>query len=190
MRLMFMYVLLRSIASRVISTHTPSIGFRDLPPNCQNLLRRWRGTLYLRAAVLRCFQSLRKVWVLIRLEATQSLSTHDSNNFGFISAGVSNVGGYKRNADTVWVVWYKRSAIWAPTKHCQLFWDLWRNHLWQWLEDDCRKPVLGVWLVPILSGGADRGGGQMRGNKECPSGGITNNGTVWTKGAGKRGLNN
>ena len=30
---MFTYVLPRSIASRVISTHTPSIAFRDLPPN-------------------------------------------------------------------------------------------------------------------------------------------------------------
>ena len=31
--------------------HTPSITFRHYPPNCQNLLRRWWGTLYLCAAV-------------------------------------------------------------------------------------------------------------------------------------------
>ena len=47
----------------------------------------------------------------------------------------------------IWVVWYKPTAICAPTKNCPLAdrsRDLWRNPLWQWLEDSCRKPVLGV----------------------------------------------
>ena len=70
--------------------------------------------------------ALRKFWVLIRLETTQRRSTlvnrrHvrpgkknqkkirlGSNDFGCICAGVSNVGGYKRN------VWYNLS--------CELFW--------------------------------------------------------------------
>jgi len=51
----------------------------------------------------------------------------------------------------IWVVCYKPTAIWASTKNCPLadrFRDPWRNQLWQWLEDSCRKPVRGVfyWL--------------------------------------------
>ena len=34
-------------------THTPSTAFQHRPPNCQILLRHWRGTLSLRAAVHR-----------------------------------------------------------------------------------------------------------------------------------------
>ena len=92
---------------------------------CQNWLRHWRGTLYLRAAVHRCGQrpvSFRRPW-----KQPMRPSTHvnmrrirlgwrkekrkrkkkvrlDSNDFGFICAGVSNVVSYKRN------VWYNLSC--------------------------------------------------------------------------------
>ena len=35
--------------------------------------------------------------------------------------------------------------------------------------------------VPKLSEGADRVGGQLRGDKECPFSGVTNSGTFWWK---------
>ena len=28
--------------------------------------------------------------------------------------------------------------------------DLWRNQLWQWLEESCRKPVPGVWRKHLI----------------------------------------
>ena len=34
---------------------------------------------------------------------------------------------------------------------------------------------------PNLSEGADRVGGQLRGDKECPFSGVTNSGRVWRK---------
>ena len=34
---------------------------------------------------------------------------------------------------------------------------------------------------PNLSEGADRVGGQLRGDKECPSSGVTKSGRVWRK---------
>ena len=34
---------------------------------------------------------------------------------------------------------------------------------------------------PNLSDGADRFGGQLRGDKECPFSGLTNSGRVWRK---------
>ena len=40
---------------------------------------------------------------------------------------------------------------------------------------------------PNLSEGADRVGGQLRGDKECPFSGVTKSGRVWRNlGAGKR----
>ena len=36
-------------------------------------------------------------------------------------------------------------------------------------------------LVPKPFGGADRVGGQLRGDKECPFSGVTNGGRVWRK---------
>ena len=47
--------------------------------------------------------------------------------------------------------------------------------------------VLGRWaastviLVPNLSEGADRVGGQLRGDKECPFNDVTKSGRVWRK---------
>ena len=36
-------------------------------------------------------------------------------------------------------------------------------------------------LLPHLPKGADRVGGQLRGNKECPFSGVTKSGRVWKK---------
>ena len=44
----------------------------------------------------------------------------DSNDFGFICAGVSNVSIIKGTFDMIWVVCYKLTAIWAPTKNREL----------------------------------------------------------------------
>ena len=76
----------------------------------------------------------------------------DSNDFSFISAGVSNVLSYKRN------IWYNLSCLLQT--YCrlsiieklfvswQVFWDL----LWQWLEEGCRKSVLGVCVTVSAMG--------------------------------------
>ena len=38
-----------------------------------------------------------------------------------------------------------------------------------------------VLSVPKPVGGADRGGGQLHGDKECPFSGVTKSGGVWRK---------
>ena len=51
----------------------------------------------------------------------------------------------------------------------------------------CLRGCLGARLLPQsyhypnLSEGADRVGGQMRGDKECPFSGVTKSGRVWRK---------
>ena len=66
------------------------------------------------------------------------------------------------------------------------------------LKEGCGKPVLGVWAdtydyvrawtlciilccIHSLSEGADRVGGQLRGDKECPFNGVTNSGRILRK---------
>ena len=54
----------------------------------------------------------------------------DSNDCGFICAGVNFVGGYKWHALFYWVVCNKRTTVWTPTKNCSSadsFLTLWRN---------------------------------------------------------------
>ena len=69
----------------------------------------------------------------------------DSNDIGFICA----VCGYKRNA------WQFELPVTnltrfeherKPVLRLTVFRDLWRNQLWQWLEEGCRNPVLRVWF--------------------------------------------
>ena len=36
---------------------------------------------------------------------------------------------------------YTLTAVWAPAL-ADDFQDLWRNQLWQWIEDGCSKPML------------------------------------------------
>ena len=43
--------------------------------------------------------------------------------------------------------------------------------LWRWVAS----------TVILVSEGADRVGGQLRGNKECPFSGVTKSGRVWRK---------
>ena len=45
----------------------------------------------------------------------------------------------------------------------------------------CVKPRVFILFYPNLSEGADRAGGQLRGDKECPFSGITKSGRVWRK---------
>ena len=97
--------------------HTPSVAFRHLPPNSSRSIGYATvAALFISAQLSTdAVSALRKVWVLtIRLEATKRGSTHvnmrrvrpeykmSSVSFQtisvFICAGVSNVGGYKRNA--------------------------------------------------------------------------------------------
>ena len=68
----------------------------------------------------------------------------DSNDSGFICAGVtSNLGSYKRNAlhNLSWTLQIHPRL----SKHRGKNFHSRRNHLWQWLEEGCCKPVLGVW---------------------------------------------
>ena len=45
---------------------------------------------------------------------------------------------------------------------------------------DCFHSLIN-YQYPNLSEGADRVGGQLRGDKECPFSGVTNSGRVWRK---------
>ena len=62
----------------------------------------------------------------------------------------------KQMSDIIWVVCYKLAAIWAPMKNCP-FQDPQCNQSWQWLEEGCGRPVLGVCvhmhlLIPWMAG--------------------------------------
>ena len=35
---------------------------------------------------------------------------------------------------------------WKSVRKLTVFRDLWRNQIWQWLEEGCRKSMLGVWI--------------------------------------------
>ena len=43
------------------------------------------------------------------------------------------------------------------------------------------RSLLQLYQYPNLSEGADRVGGQLRGNKECPFSGVTKSGRVWRR---------
>jgi len=100
-----------------LATASSHSEHRFLAPSsklCQIYLRHWRDTLYFRAAVHRRGQRPPKA-LLIRLKATYRRSTHvnmkrthtrkktkkqfrlDSNDFGFIWAGISNMVSYETN---------------------------------------------------------------------------------------------
>ena len=61
----------------------------------------------------------------------------------------------------------------------------WRNEIWQGLEEGAGKRFSECGSecdqYPNLSEGADRVGGQLRGDKECPFSGVTKSGRVWRK---------
>ena len=46
---------------------------------------------------------------------------------------------------------------------------------------DASHVYVGAYQYPNLSEGADRVGGQLRGDKECPFSGVTKSGRVWRK---------
>ena len=58
-------------------------------------------------------------WTMIRL---------DSNDFGFIWAGVSNMVRCKKTSDIVWVVCNKLTTVWAPTKKMFGSWQLYGTY--------------------------------------------------------------
>ena len=99
-------------------THTPSIAFRHLPPNSARIGYATEGALFTSSQLSTDAVSiLRKAWVLIRLSKQHSTQARtcihktrptpvknkkfrlDSNDFGFICAGVSNVVSYKRKKE-------------------------------------------------------------------------------------------
>ena len=45
----------------------------------------------------------------------------------------------------------------------------------------CARLLVQSYQYPNLSEGADRVGGQVRGDKECPFNGVTKSGRVWRK---------
>ena len=96
-------------------THTTSIAFRHLPPNSARISYATEGAHFISAQLSTdAVSALRKVWILIRSIQSKHASKHEarpprvkerkeefrlhSNDFGFVSASVSNVGSYKRIA--------------------------------------------------------------------------------------------
>ena len=71
---------------------------------CHNWLRHWRDSLYLHASVHRQSAPSKKNMRCIHLWL-KILFHLDSNNFAFVGAGVSSVGGHKRNT------WYNWSCL-------------------------------------------------------------------------------
>ena len=63
----------------------------------------------------------------------------ESNDFGFILCWHARCIKEMFENDIIRVVFYKVTAIWAPRKNCQL-----------WLEEGCRKPMLGACVLPCL----------------------------------------
>ena len=69
--------------------------------------------------------------------------------FLFVSTYVSTVSGYKRNTSG-----YNLSSLcaWLQTyRHLSTSGDLWRNQLLQWLEEGCRKLMLGIGGASLVS---------------------------------------
>ena len=107
----------RGCSNRQASWHTPSIAFRHLPPNSARPGYATYGELFISAQLSNdAVNVLRKVWVLIRLWMQHSVQARtytwgasaqgreekefrlDSDDFGYICVGESNVRSYKRNA--------------------------------------------------------------------------------------------
>ena len=95
-------------------THTPSIAFRHLPPTSARFSYATEGALFISAQLSTdAVIGLRKVWVLMTVpKHARKHETHpsrvkkeknkeefrlESNDFGLISAGVSNIVSYKTN---------------------------------------------------------------------------------------------
>ena len=56
--------------------------------------------------------------------------------------------------DMIWVVCVLTNLLPFEHQRKTVFGDLWHNQLWwPWLVDGCRKPVLGVWVLPWLATG-------------------------------------
>lgn len=54
----------------------------------------------------------------------------------------------------IWVVCVVTNLLLFEHRRKTVFGDLWRNQLWwPWLEDGCRRPVFGVWVLPWLATG-------------------------------------
>ena len=65
----------------------------------------------------------------------------DSNDFGFICSGVSNVGGYKRSA------WYNLSCLlqaYCPVTETSVSWQFFKTYGSGWRKAICCKPVQGL----------------------------------------------
>ena len=112
----FMYVLCLRSDWFCRLTRTPSTAFWHLPPNSARFSYTTEGAFSISMQLFSdAVSALRKVLVLMWLEATYHQSTHlnmrcihpgykkkefhlDSNDCGFICAGVNFVGGYKWHA--------------------------------------------------------------------------------------------
>ena len=128
--------------------HTLSLAFWHLPPNSAIIGWVTEGALFNSASLsAHAVSAIQKVWVLTRLckqyitqTCTRGEKIHFNwNGLGFICVGVSNEGG-----NTVSVVCYRLTAIWASVKNCQstVFRDPWHNQLWQRLKERCYKLTL------------------------------------------------
>ena len=101
-----------------VSHHDPGITFQHLHPNSARIPHATEGELFISSQLsTNAVSALQKVWVLIRLSKQHSTQARtcihktrptpvknkkfrlDSNDFGFICAGVSNVVSYKRKKE-------------------------------------------------------------------------------------------
>ena len=84
----------------------------------------------------------------MHMNLSQVKKNLDSNDLGFICAGVSNVGGYKRNAryelSVTNLLSHEHQEKTVSWQFSEMY-DVWCNQSWQWLEEECHRPVLQVW---------------------------------------------
>ena len=124
---------------RHVLHHTPSIAFWHLPPNSARFSYATEGALFTSAQLSTdAISALRKPVRVLKHDCRSNLEPKharkheahppwvrkvfrlDSNDFGFIWAGISKMFSYKRNVRYNTVVCNKLTTVWAPTKNCSL----------------------------------------------------------------------
>ena len=117
-------------------THTLSTAFRHLPPNSARFGYATEGALFISAQLSTdAVSALRKLRVLTWCRsnlAPKHARIHeahpprvkkfclDSNDFGFIWAGVATWSVIKQTSDIIRVVCNKLTTVLTPTKNCSL----------------------------------------------------------------------
>ena len=108
-----------------------------------------------------------------------------ANDCGFICAGVNFVGGYKWHALFYLSCLQQTYYCFKTNKKLLVSWQFSGPYGATKYGSGWRKDAVNQCLefdqYPNLSEGADRVGGQLRGDKECPFSSVTKSGRVWRK---------